>query len=47
LIKTALSNDLAICSDECQCRKSLERAVWTSDTQIKAADKKKLAALFE
>jgi len=47
LIKTALSHDLTICSDECQCRKSLELAVWTSDRQIKTADKKKLAALFE
>ena len=47
LIKTALSSDLSICSDECQCRKSLELAVWTSDKQVKAADKKKLAVLFE
>jgi 5'-methylthioadenosine phosphorylase len=47
LIKTALSSDFTICSDECQCRKSLELAVWTSDKQINAADKKKLAALFE
>jgi 5'-methylthioadenosine phosphorylase len=47
LIKTALSGDLNICSDECQCRKSLELAVWTSDKQIKTTDKKKLAVLFE
>ena len=47
LIKTALSCDLTICSDECPCRKSLELAVWTSDKQIQRTDKKKLAALFE
>jgi 5'-methylthioadenosine phosphorylase len=47
LIKTALSSSLTVCSDECPCRKSLELAVWTNDKQIKAADKKKLAVLFE
>ena len=47
LIKTALSSNLDICSDECQCRKSLELAVWTNDKQIKTTDKKKLASLFK
>lgn len=47
LIKTALSSDRTICSDACPCRKSLELAVWTSDTRINTADKKKLAVLFE
>ena len=47
LIKTALSGNSAICSNECQCRKSLELAVWTDRKQIKAADKKNLAVLFE
>jgi 5'-methylthioadenosine phosphorylase len=47
LIKTALSSNSDICSDECPCRKSLELAVWTSDKQMKSKDKKKLAVLFK
>jgi 5'-methylthioadenosine phosphorylase len=47
LIKTALSGDFDICSDECQCRKSLELAVWTDKKHISVANKKKIAVLFD
>jgi len=33
--------------EDCQCRKSLDLAVWTDQSQIEAADKEKLKVLFE
>jgi 5'-methylthioadenosine phosphorylase len=47
LIKTALSSDFDICWDDCQCRKSLELAVWTDKKRITPANRKKIAVLFE
>jgi 5'-methylthioadenosine phosphorylase len=46
LIKMVLSGDFEICSNECQCRKSLELAVWTNEKAIKASDKRKTVVLF-
>jgi len=47
LIKAVLKSESKLVCDDCSCRKSLDLAVWTADSQIKAADKEKLKALFE
>jgi len=47
LIETVLAGEAELVSEDCPCRKSLELAVWTDKSQISAADKKKLAVLFE
>jgi len=40
------TNGGLVCED-CPCRKSLDLAVWTDQSQIKPADKEKLKVLFE
>jgi 5'-methylthioadenosine phosphorylase len=47
LIKAILTSEHAFVSEDCQCRKSLDLAVWTDQSQIKPADKEKLKVLFE
>jgi 5'-methylthioadenosine phosphorylase len=47
LIKAVLDSDTPLCSESCQCRKSLELAVWTSPSEIDPAMRKKLQVLFE
>jgi 5'-methylthioadenosine phosphorylase len=47
LIKTILHGDSELVFEECSCRKSLDLAVWTSQNQIKDAEKEKLKILFE
>jgi 5'-methylthioadenosine phosphorylase len=47
LIKAVLSSERELISEDCQCRKSLDLAVWTDPAQIEPADKEKLKVLFE
>ena len=47
LIKAALASDHDFVSETCPCRKSLDLAVWTDQSKIKTAEKKKLKVLFE
>ena len=47
LIKAILNSDDKIVGESCCCRKSLDLAVWTGQSQIDPADKKKLQVLFE
>jgi len=47
LIKAVLTNERELVCDDCHCRKSLELAVWTDQSQIAMADKEKLKVLFE
>ena len=47
LIKAVLGSDLDLVCEDCECRKSLDLAVWTDHAQIDAADKEKLKVLFE
>ena len=47
LIKAALSSEREFVSENCPCRKSLDLAVWTEQSKIKAAEKEKLKVLFE
>ncbi len=47
LIKAVLHSDSKLVREDCQCRKSLDLAVWTDQSQIEAADKEKLKVLFE
>ena len=47
LIKAILETDRDLVYEDCQCRKSLDLAVWTDPGQIDAADKEKLKVLFE
>jgi 5'-methylthioadenosine phosphorylase len=47
LIKAVLHGGSGIVCEDCSCRKSLDLAVWTDQSQIKAADKEKLKVLFE
>jgi len=47
LIKNVLTNEKGLVFSECQCRKSLDLAVWTDQNQIDPADKEKLKILFE
>ena len=47
LIKAALTSERAFVSETCPCRKSLDLAVWTDQSQIDAADRKELKVLFE
>ena len=47
LIKAVLTSKLELVCDDCHCRKSLELAVWTDQSQIAMADKEKLKVLFE
>jgi 5'-methylthioadenosine phosphorylase len=47
LIKAILHSGSELVCEDCSCRKSLDLAVWTEESQIKAADKERLKALFE
>ncbi|MHC4112173.1 MAG: S-methyl-5'-thioadenosine phosphorylase [Planctomycetota bacterium] len=47
LIKAVLGSDLDLVCKDCECRKSLDLAVWTNPAQIEKADKEKLKILFE
>jgi 5'-methylthioadenosine phosphorylase len=47
LIKAVLGSDVDLVCEDCECRKSLDLAVWTDQSQIDAADKEKLKILFE
>jgi 5'-methylthioadenosine phosphorylase len=46
LIKVILANRHDIVCDDCDCRRSLDLAVWTDSKHISAAEKKKVAILF-
>jgi hypothetical protein len=47
LIEKALKLDSLPCDDDCDCRKSLELAVWTAPETIDAKSKSALAPLFK
>lgn len=47
LIKAVLTDERELVRDDCHCRKSLELAVWTDQSQIAMADEEKLKVLFE
>jgi len=47
LIKVVLTSGSELVCEDCNCRRSLDLAVWTDQSQIKAADREKLEVLFE
>lgn len=47
LIKAVLNSDADLVCEHCQCRKSLDLAVWTAPNEINPALRKKLKILFE
>jgi len=47
LIKAVLTSEHKLVCDDCHCRKSLELAVWTNQSQIAMANEEKLKVLFE
>jgi len=47
LIEAVLSSDHELTGEDCQCRKSLDLAVWTDPERIRADEKEKLKVLFE
>jgi 5'-methylthioadenosine phosphorylase len=47
LIKKVLEHDGDLCSEDCDCRKSLELAVWTKPDAIEDAQRRQLDVLFE
>jgi len=47
LIEVVLASSFELVSEDCDCRKSLDLAVWTQQDQIESADKEKLKVLFE
>jgi 5'-methylthioadenosine phosphorylase len=47
LIKAILESDKQLICEDCQCRRSLELAVWTDLNQISQADKERLKILFQ
>ena len=47
LIKAVLTSERKLVFDDCHCRKSLELAVWTDQSQIAMTDEEKLKVLFE
>jgi 5'-methylthioadenosine phosphorylase len=47
LIKAVLHSERGLVCEDCSCRRSLDLAKWTEESQIKAADKEKLKVLFE
>jgi 5'-methylthioadenosine phosphorylase len=47
LIKAVLVSESKLVCEDCQCRKSLDLAVWTDPVQIDPEDKEKLKVLFE
>jgi 5'-methylthioadenosine phosphorylase len=47
LIEAVLAAKVKIANENCGCRKSLELAVWTKRNEITAAQKRRVAVLFE
>lgn len=47
LIKAVLQGGSRLVFEDCSCRRSLDLAVWTDQSQIQPANKEKLKALFE
>ncbi|UCF43412.1 MAG: S-methyl-5'-thioadenosine phosphorylase [Planctomycetota bacterium] len=47
LIKAVLKSGRELVCEDCQCRKSLDLAVWTDKSQVEAGQKEKLKVLFE
>ena len=47
LIKAVLQSGSELVCEDCPCRKSLDLAVWTDQSQIDPADKEKMKVLFE
>jgi 5'-methylthioadenosine phosphorylase len=47
LIEAVLTSGTGLVCEDCQCRNSLDLAVWTDQSQIEAADREKLEVLFE
>jgi len=47
LIKAVLTGGCELVCEDCRCRKSLDLAVWTDQSQIQRTDKEKLKVLFE
>jgi len=47
LIEAVLSSEHELAGEDCNCRKSLDLAVWTNPKRIEPADKEKLKVLFE
>jgi 5'-methylthioadenosine phosphorylase len=47
LIEAVIQNSHDVCSEDCQCRKSLDLAVWTAPEKTSATQKKNLSILFE
>lgn len=47
LIEQVLTFDSLLCDDECECRKSLDMAVWTAPDAISPQSKLALSVLFE
>lgn len=47
LIKAILQSDSELVCEDCYCRKSLDLAVWTDQSQIDPAAREKLKVLFE
>jgi 5'-methylthioadenosine phosphorylase len=46
LIKAVLTSGSELVCEDCQCRKSLDLAVWTDQSQITPGDREKLEVLF-
>lgn len=46
LVEAVLRSGSRLVCEECSCRRSLDLAVWTDQSQIKSADKEKLKVLF-
>jgi 5'-methylthioadenosine phosphorylase len=47
LIEAVLAAKVKLTNEDCVCRRSLELAVWTKQNEITAAEKRKVAVLFE
>ena len=47
LVEKILAGKQTLVYEDCECRKSLELAVWTNQKEIPAKEKNKLAILFE
>jgi 5'-methylthioadenosine phosphorylase len=47
LIKAILANKHEMVCENCDCRRSLDMAVWTDKSKISSAERKRLAILFE
>lgn len=47
LIEAVIERDGELCRDDCECRKSLELAVWTDPKAIDSEKRRELGVLFE